>query len=198
MTPSGIYQVCTSQPHRRTTGSSTWLRRVIVSRFPLLLLLPSVCRGLVETCEELQAAFDLTKTQDVVVEVHPFVEIDCANFTTMSMDSNTLTMKSNEDLSTLDPGNSSLREVRFEVTNGAKLFWEPNVEFHGTSEQDVNGGGVFVGEDSAVRFLNDLSMTDVGVVSVTDESSDFASYELSGVCVYTDGYFRVDGVAKFT
>ena len=171
--------------------------RIITSSFPLLLLFSNLCHGLVETCEELQAAFDLTKTQDVVIEVYPFVDIDCANFTTMSMDSNTLTVKSSEDLSTFS-GNSDLREVRFEVINGAKLFWETNVEFHGTNKQDVNGGGVFVGEGSTVRFLNDLSMTDIGVLSVTDESSDFASYELSGGCVYTDGYLRVDGEATFT
>ena len=157
----------------------------------------SVCHGLVETCEELQAAFELTKTQDVVVEMHPFQNIDCVNPTTMSMDSNTLTVQSSENLDNFH-GNSDLYEVRFEVTNGAKLVWETNVEFHGPEEQDFNGGALFVGEDSNVRFLNDLSMTDVGVRSVPEEDSDFASYQLSGGCVYTDGYFRVDGAATFT
>ena len=151
---------------------------------------------MVETCEELQAAFDLTKAQDVVVKAYPFVKIDCVNFTTMSMDSNTLTVQSSENLDNFH-GNSDLREIRFEVTNGAKLIWETNVEFHGTSGQDVDGGGVFVGEGSTVRFLNNLEMTDVGVRSVPEEGSDFAD-ERTGGCVYTDGYFRVDGEATFT
>ena len=163
----------------------------------LLLLLSSVCHGLVETCEDLQAAFDLTKTQDVVVEIDPFQTVDCGNFTTMSIDSNTLTVEANRDISNTF-GGVDLYEIRFNVTGGAKLTWEPNVEFHGTDEQDVDGGGVFVGEESTVRFLNKLEMTDVGVRSVTDESSDFASYQLRGGCVFTDGYFRVDGEATFT
>ena len=150
-----------------------------------------------ETCEELQAAFDLTKTGHVVIEMHPFQHIQCVNFTTMAMDSNSLTVESSENLDNYH-GSGDLYEVRFEVKNGAKLVWETNVKFHGTGEQDVDGGGVFVGEGSTVRFLNDLEMTNVGVHSVTDESSDYASYERSGGCVYTDGYFRVDGAATFT
>ena len=139
----------------------------------------------------------MTKTQDVVVEMHPFQDIDCGTFTTMSMDSNTLTVQSSENIENFF-GNSDLYQVRFEITNGAKLVWETNVEFHGPEEQDVNGGALFVGEGSNVRFLNDLMMTDVGVRSVPEEDSDFATYVLSGGCVYTDGYFRVDGAATFT
>ena len=170
---------------------------MIFSSATLFVLFSRVCHGLVETCEELQAAFDLTKTQDVVVEMHPFQRIECAEFTTMSIDSNSLTVQSSEDLEHF-AGSSHLREVRFEVTNGAKVTWETNVEFRGTDGQDVDGGGIFIGEGSTVRFLNDLEMTNVGVRSVTDESSDFASYERSGGCVYTDGYLRVDGAAVFT
>ena len=151
---------------------------------------------MVETCEELQAAFELTKTQDVVVQIDPWQNIDCANFTTMSMDSNTLRVEPSEDLTNVSP-HVDLSEIRFEVTNGAKLFWEPVVEFRGSETQDVNGGGVFVGEGSTVRFYGSLDMTDVGVRSVTEEGSDFATYQLSGGCVYTDGYFRVDGKATF-
>ena len=56
---------------------------------------------MVETCEELQGAFDLTKTQNAVIQVHPFVAIDCINFTTMSMNSNSLNVESSEDLDKL-------------------------------------------------------------------------------------------------
>ena len=151
---------------------------------------------MVETCEELKAAFDLTKTEHVVIEMHPFQDIECVNFTTMAIDSNSLTVESSEDLDHFN-GNGDFYEVRFEVTNGAELFWETNVEFHGTRGQDVDGGGVFVGEGSTVHFLNDLGMTNVGIASVGYGSSDFAQYDLSGGCVYTDGYFRVDGATKF-
>ncbi|CAN0208451.1 unnamed protein product, partial [Laminaria digitata] len=116
----------------------------------------------------------------------------------MSMNSNSLTVESSEDLDNFS-GDSSLRQIRIDITNGAKLYWETNAHFHGTeTNQDVNGGGVLVGEGSTVRFRNNLSMTDVGVRSVPEESSEFASYELRGGCVYTDGYFRVDGEATFT
>ena len=172
-------------------------RNIAFSVLVFQLLLNS-CRGLVETCEELQAAFDLTKTQDVEIEMYPFQQIDCVNFTTMSMDSNTLTVSASVDNLENYHGSCHLYEVRFEVTNGATLYWETNVEFNGPSGEDVNGGGIFVGEGSTVRFLNDMEMTDVGVRSVTDESSDFSSNDRSGGCVYNDGYFRVDGDAVFT
>ena len=133
-----------------------------MSSAALLLVLSGVCDGLVETCEQLQAAFDLTNTQDVVVEMHAFQDIDCVTPTTMRMSSNTLTVQSSENLEYFF-GNSDLFDVRFEVTNGAQFIWETNVEFHGPLRQDVNGGALFVGVGSNVRFLNDLMMDDVGI-----------------------------------
>ncbi|CAN0416689.1 unnamed protein product, partial [Hapterophycus canaliculatus] len=56
---------------------------------------------------------------------------------------------------------------------------------------------VFVGEGSTVRFYTDLDMVNVGVRSVTEEGTDFATYERIAGCVYVDGYFRVDGDALF-
>lgn len=159
-------------------------------------LLAGVCHGLVETCEELQEAFDLTKTQDVVVQMHPLVEIDCVDITTMSASANTLTVESSEDMSDFS-GYSSLNMIRLEVTNGAKVFWEPNAKFLGAHDQDVDGGGLFVGEDSTARFMNNVEMVDFGVRAVLEDGSDYASYVRSGGCVYTDGYFRVDGLATF-
>lgn len=172
-------------------------RRIIASRVVLFQLLSSVCHGLVETCEDLQAAFDLTKTQDVVVQIHPLVDIDCVDMTTMSMNSNTLTVESSEDMSSVS-GYSSLNQIRFEVTGGAKLFWETNAKLSGPRNQQVDGGGIFVGEGSNFRFLNDLYMSDFGIQTLPDEGSDYASYLLSGGCVYTSGYFVVDGASTFT
>ena len=150
-----------------------------------------------ETCDELQAAFDLTKTEDVVIQiVPPYANIDCVNFTTMSMDSNSLTVETDDSTSSRVT-DLDIYEVRFEVTGGSTLSWEPNVQFHGSGYRDVDGGGVYVGEGSSVHFLKSLEMTDVRVHSVTD-GEDFATYYRSGGCVYTDGYFRVDGEAVLT
>lgn len=160
----------------------------------LLQLISSVCHGLlVETCEELHAAFDLTKTEDVVIEVDPSGRIECAQFTTMTMDSNTLTVNPSDRFG----GNTRLTNIRFEVTNGAQIVWEPPVAFHGTDTQNINGGALWIGEGSTVHFLNDLEAFDVGVTNVRDEDSDHASFVRSGGCVYADGSLRVDGEALF-
>lgn len=63
-----------------------------------LLVIPGVARGLIKTCEDLQAAFELTQTQDVVDEISTFADIECPTFTyMMTMTSNTLTLNSAED-----------------------------------------------------------------------------------------------------
>ena len=115
----------------------------------------------------------------------------------MGMDSNTLTVESSEDMTNVS-GYSTLQQIRFEVTDGAKVLWETNAKLSGPEKQQVDGGGIFVGEGSTFRFLNDLYMSDFGVQTLPDEGSDYASYLLSGGCVYTSGYFRVDGEATFT
>ncbi|CAN0136414.1 unnamed protein product, partial [Scytosiphon promiscuus] len=163
------------------------------------LLCPSLCYGLIETCEDLQAAFELTQTQDVVVEIYPTADIECDTFTNMTMTSNTLTVSASEELSYTSTG-VDLTRIRFAVTNGAKLFWEPSVLFDGVEEEEennVDGGAVYIGEGSTVRFLNNLQMTDVSIINVRDEDSDYSSFVRSGGCVWTDGYFRVDGTARF-
>ncbi|CAN0377807.1 unnamed protein product [Pylaiella littoralis] len=132
--------------------------------------------------------------------MYPFADIECETYTNMTMTSNTLTVSSSENLENFN-GNSKLTRVRIEVTNGAKLFWETNVVFGGVEEEDEinnDGGAVYVGEGSTVRFLNNLEMTDVGIINETKEDSDFAAFVRSGGCVWTNGYFRVDGTATFT
>ncbi|CBJ33083.1 hypothetical protein Esi_0417_0002 [Ectocarpus siliculosus] len=164
-----------------------------------LLVIPGVARGLIETCEDLQAAFELTQTQDVVDEISTFGDIECPMFTNMTMTSNTLTLNSAEDLS-ITSGSTSLINVRLEVTNGAKLVWETSVFFLGDEEveNNVNGGGVFVGEGSTVRFLNDVQIRDVRITNERDGDSDNAVFVRDGGCVWTAGFFRVDGEATFT
>ncbi|CAN0180140.1 unnamed protein product [Ectocarpus fasciculatus] len=164
-----------------------------------LLVIPGVARGVIETCEDLQAAFELTQTQDVVDEISIRADIECPTFTNMTMTSNSLTLNSVEDLS-ISSGSTSLTNVRLEVTGGAKLFWETSVFFWGDEEEEnnVNGGGVFVGEGSTVRFMNDVEMRDVRIANEVDGDSDNAAFVRFGGCVWTAGYFRVDGDATFT
>lgn len=152
------------------------------------------------TCAELQAAFELTQTQDVTVQIDPYADIICDTYTNMTMSSNTLTVNSNEESFSIY-SNTLLRRVRLEVTNGAKLLWETNVLFDGVEGEDEqlnNGGAVFVGEGSTVRFLNDVEMRDVKIINERDEDSDYASFVRSGGCVWTNGYFRIDGAAVLT
>ncbi|CAM9683556.1 unnamed protein product, partial [Ectocarpus sp. 8 AP-2014] len=83
-----------------------------------LLLIPGACHGLIETCDDLLAAFEQTQTEDVVVEMHPFADIECDTFTNMTMTSNTLTVSSSENVDNFF-GSSNLVNVRLDVTNGA-------------------------------------------------------------------------------
>ncbi|CAM9598842.1 unnamed protein product [Sphacelaria rigidula] len=130
----------------------------------------------------------------------PFADIVCDTFTTMTIDGNHLTILSSEDLS-FNFGDANLEQVRFEVINGGELTFEPNARFVGTvGEEDdlpgVDGGALFIGTGSRVRFLNDFMTQNVGVRSIVDDG-DFASVQLVGGCIWTDGYFRVAGEAIF-
>ena len=167
----------------------------------LALLLFAVTSGngqaLVETCDDLQVAVDATRDGDVNVLMYPFADIECANFTTFTLlEGNDLTITSSENLENFS-GSSSFENVRFEVVNGSSLSIENNAFFLGFQEQDVNGGTLFVGEGSSVTFMNDFSTRDVGVRSVTDESSDFASYQLYGGVIYNEGKITIEGNSKF-
>lgn len=176
------------------------LARKTFSAAAALLLLPGVCHGQeITTCEELQAAFEQTQAGDVAVEISPAADIECATYTNMTMSSNTLTVSSSVDMGVFI-GATLLRRVRFEVTNGAELSWETNVWFDGVEDEDEqnnDGGAVFIGEGSTVHFLNDMEASDVSIISERDEGSDFASFVRSGGCVWTNGFFRVDGDAEF-
>eukprot|EP00903_Cladosiphon_okamuranus_P009302 g8874.t1 len=177
------------------------LMKISSATVALLVLLPGVSHGQeITTCEELQAAFERTQTGDVTVEIHPFADIECAAYTNMTMSSNTLNVTSSEDLSSFH-GHGMLRRVRFEVTNGARLYWETNTWFDGVEDEDEqmnDGGAVYVGEGSTVHFLNDVEMSDVSIINERDGDSDFAIFVRSGGCVWTNGHFRVDGDAIFT
>lgn len=60
---------------------------------------------------------------------------------------------------------------------------EPNGPYY----QDFNGGKLFLGEGSAILFLNDLSINKLGALSVTHPDSVLFLYDLSGGCAYIDG-----------
>lgn len=195
--PSHLLATFPSLPHSLRPPQEKMYTKLFASL--ALLVIPGVARGLIETCEDLQAAFELTQTQDVVDEISTFADIECPTFTNMTMTSNTLTLNAAEELSR-NSGATSLTNVRLEVTGGAKLVWETSVFFRGDEEEEnnVNGGGVFVGEGSTVRFLNDVEMRDVRITNERDEDSDNASFVRFGGCVWTAGCFQVDGETTFT
>lgn len=165
-----------------------------------LLLFPLAfgnSQTLLETCNDMKVAVDATKNGDVDVLMYPFARIECANFTTFTLlEGNDLTITSSENLENYH-GSSTFENVRFEVVNGSSLSIENNAFFRGFDEQDVNGGAIFVGKGSSVTFMNDFTTRDVGVRSVTDESSDFASYQLSGGVIYNEGKITIEGVSEF-
>ena len=71
-------------------------RRSFASRKNFVQLSSSVCHELVKLCDQLQAAFDVTNTQDAVVDRHPSKDFDSIPVITMSMDLNTLTEQSSD------------------------------------------------------------------------------------------------------
>ena len=90
----------------------------------------------------------------------------------MSTDSNTFTVESNADAYNSN-AHVNMINLRLEVTKGVKLIWDVNAELYGQDDQDVYGEVMPAGERFAVLFMYDLIMYDVGVQSVTDDSSDF-------------------------
>lgn len=172
--------------------------------FVLFLLVASITLSSslrLESCEDLHTAFEMGKTGNVNVSIHPFEDLKCDNFTTFSLSSGyDLDVLSTENLDNFH-GGCMLENVRFEVTNGSKFVWETNAHFYYEELgdlPDVHGGAVYVEQGSVVRFLNDFETTNVGVRSQTVKDSDFSDHVNDGGCVWVGGYFRVDGDAVMT
>ena len=156
--------------------------------------------GDIKTCDDMKDLFERAKTEDVRVSMHPFQDITCQNFTTFTLDSgHDIEIYSSEDLSIFS-GDTSMRKVRFEVLGGSKLTIEVNMGFSLDLDEDdypdLEGGILFVGEESNVVFLNDLSTRDIGVRSQTVEDSDFSDHVNRGGCMLVNGRLRVDGETK--
>ena len=156
----------------------------------------------VESCSDMQEAFDMsTEFGYANVSMHPFEDIICDNFTTFTLDGTDLDFHSTENLENYY-GNSNMRNVRFQLINGARLTWETNVLFDEEEDNralpDVSGGAIYIGTGSYARFFNDFGTRYIGVRSKTDESSDFSSQTLQGGCVFNNGYLRVDGESDMT
>ena len=166
-----------------------------------LSLLQATSAFLIDSCDGMKEAVDLAQSGYVNASMHPFADIQCDNFTTLVLDKYDMDIFSSENLENFY-GNVNVKNVRFEVTNGANLDWETNVEFEGdefyNNLPDVNGGALYIGQGSRVRFFNNFETTNIGVRSETAESSDFPDHQNSGGCVWNNGYFRVDGDAHMT
>ena len=157
----------------------------------------------ITSCADMQMAFDVAKEQYVNATMHPFADIHCDNFTTFSLGSGyDIDVFSTDNLDNFY-GNANFVNVRLEIVNGSKITFEPNILFENYDEEDpvyhdVNGGALFIGKDSTVRFLNKFDTKNIGVRSETAESSDFPDHQNDGGCIFNQGYFRVDGSAVMT
>lgn len=166
---------------------------VILSTWSLLV----VSSGLeIKTCADMKTVFDRANLEDTHATMYPFANILCDNFTTFTLSNYMLNISSTDNLDNFY-GDSNLHNVRLEVVDGGKLTWETRIDFRNKDSEiklhNVSGGAVYVGQGSSVSFLNGFKTTNIGVRSMTDESSDFSSEILEGGCVYNNGDFRVDG-----
>lgn len=158
--------------------------------------------GDIKSCGDMIDLFSKAKKESVNSTMYPFQDIICDNFTTITLGSGyDVTIMSSENLENFY-GSAKMRNLRFEILNGSKLTMEVNTRFQlefdeGDSYPDLNGGSLYVGEDSNVVFLNDFSSRDVGVRSQTEEDSDFPDHQNDAGVVYNQGYFRVHGFSEF-
>ena len=156
----------------------------------------------IKSCDDLQKVFDMAQNEYVNASMHPFADIHCDNFTTFSLGSGyDIDVFSTDNLDNFY-GNANFVNVRLEIVNGSKITFEPNILFENYDEEDpvyhdVNGGALFIGKDSTVRFLNKFDTKNIGVRSMTEESSDFANHQNDGGVIHNSGLFEVNGYAKF-
>lgn len=158
--------------------------------------------GDIKSCSDMIDLFSMAKTESVNSTMYPFQDIDCGNFTIITLDSGyDVTIMSSENLDNYY-GSARMRNLRFQVLNGSKLTMEVNTRFYleldeGDSYPDLDGGSLYIGEGSNVVFLNDFSSQDIGVRSQTEEDSDFPNHQNDAGVIYNQGYFRVHGFADF-
>lgn len=170
----------------------------------LLLVSGASAQNLTEikNCANFTDAVDQTSYGDVTVSMYPFADIECLNHTTFNLTSgNKLTIVSTDDLDNFY-GSSKFVNVRLNVLNGSSVSIENNVIFRAENEDfrdlpDVNGGALYVGEGSEVRFLNDFNTEYIGVRSQTEEDSDFPDHYNSGGVIFNQGKIVVEGLANF-
>ncbi|CAM9710020.1 unnamed protein product, partial [Ascophyllum nodosum] len=152
----------------------------------------------VATCADWETAVDATLTEDTtaIVTSSSFTFADCGEiiFKTLEVKNNDLTVESDVASLTL----VQFLDIRFEVTNNAKLTFTMDAEFTLTEdkEPEVNGGFLLVENGSTARFNKNLEVTGFRVKCVRD--GDFCGEVFDGGCVWNEGYFRVDGYATFT
>ncbi|CAM9710229.1 unnamed protein product, partial [Ascophyllum nodosum] len=109
----------------------------------------------VATCADWETAVDATLNEDTtaIVTASSFTFADCGEsiFKTLEVKNNDLTVEPDVASLTL----VQFLDIRFEVTNNAKLTFTMNAEFTLTEDKDpeVNGGFLQVENGSEARFL---------------------------------------------
>lgn len=156
----------------------------------------------IKSCGDLSDAVDRVNQEDVTVSMYPFADIECMNHTTFNITSgNKLTIVSTDNLDNFY-GYSNFVNVRLNVINGSSVSIENEVIFESATGDfrdlpDVNGGAIYVGENSEVRFLNSFKSEYIGVRSQTEFDSDFPNHQNSGGVIFNAGKFVVEGMATF-
>lgn len=173
----------------------------------LSLLLPVLTYGQdnlgdIQSCQDMVDLFDRAGSESVTATMDPFQDVICDEFTTITLDSGyDVTILSSEDDLDNFFGRAVMRKLRLEVLGGSKVTFEVNTGFELDLDEDdypdVNGGALYIGQDSNVVFLNDFHVTDVGVRSETVDGSDFPDHQNDGGVINNNGFFRVNGDATF-
>ena len=134
-----------------------------------------------KTCNDMHDYINTSK------ELNLIHDITCDQFTTFTVSGYDLTIQTSKS--------TTLRNIRFEVIDGASLTFGDSIVFRNAIEvtnennaqafPDVRGGGAFyVGENSKVKIRGHFETYQIGIGS---------EYNTDGGCIWNNGNFHVFG-----
>eukprot|EP00904_Undaria_pinnatifida_P011697 jgi/Undpi1/7658/HiC_scaffold_23.g10131.m1 len=143
---------------------------------------------------ELQDAVDLAVNSGDTDAVLTAEGIACDQWTTFEIKNNKLKLVAEDGGSFADDQVYAFENVRFLVSSGV-LRADVALSFttgEDNQRQEVDGGVLKVEEGGYARFREDVSMTSVTIMSVTDEGSDISSDRWFGGCIHNEGSIRFE------
>eukprot|EP00904_Undaria_pinnatifida_P011695 jgi/Undpi1/7656/HiC_scaffold_23.g10129.m1 len=120
--------------------------------------------------------------------------IACDEWTTFEIQNNRLKLVAQDGGSFADDQVYAFENVRFLVTSGV-LRADVAVSFTTGADDirpEVDGGVLKVEEGGYARFREDVSMSDVNLLSYVDEGSDISSDRWFGGCIHNQGTIRFE------